>query len=99
MSKSNYSYVIKDGVLCITDHNGPKSVSNNAENVLEEIKAELEANKELTGNTPMPEIIIYCDTNGDWDGITYDGNDADFYFLNTTDLTEAIKEAKNLIRP
>ncbi len=90
MSKSNYSYVISEGVLCITDHDGAMSVTNNAENVLEEIKAELEAN-----NAQMPDIIIYCDTNGNWDGIMYDGRDASFYFLEADiSLTEAIKEAK-----
>ena len=95
MSKSNYSYVINGGILCITDHDGPKSVTNNAENVLEEIKAELNANKALTGNTLMPEIIIYCDTTGNWDGMEYDGRDVQFYFLDSTDLTEAIEVAKN----
>ena len=86
MSRSNYSYVISEGVLCITDHDGPKSVTNNAENVLEEIKAELEANK-----VQMPDIIIYKDTDDNWDGMEYDGSIVHFYFLDTCDLTLAIK--------
>ena len=90
MSKSNYSYVISEEVLCITDHNGPKSVTNNAENVLDEIEKNLKAN-----NISMPDTIIYSDSNGDYDGLEYDGNDVKFYFLNTRRLTIAIDLAKN----
>ncbi len=92
MSKSLYSFVISEGVLCIYDQCGPTNmtVTNNAENVLDEIKENLKAN-----NTPMPDIIIYNDTNGDWDGMEYDGRDVHFYFLDSADLTEAINVAKN----
>ena len=96
MSKSLYSYVISEGVLCITDHCGHTnmSVTNNTENVLEEIKKELNANKAL-GKFSMPDIIIYKDSEDNWDGIEYDGKDVSFYLLFTKDLTEAIKRAKN----
>ena len=100
MSKSSYSYVISEGVLCITDHDGLMSVTNNAENVLEEIKAELNVGKALDAPAipeivSMPDIIIYSDSNGDYDGMDYDGNDVVFYFLNTRNLTLAIELAKN----
>jgi len=88
--KSNYSYIISGEVLCITDHDGPKSVTNNAENVLDEIKKEFNSK-----GFRMPDIVIYCDTNGNWDGIEYNGGDATFYYLDTKSLVEAINKATN----
>lgn len=89
--KSNYSFIISGEILCITDHCGPTdmSVTNNAENVIEEIKKDFNRK-----GFRMPDIIIYKDTEGNWDGINYDGSDATFYHLDTKSLTEALSKVQ-----
>ena len=87
--KSDYSFIVADEVLCIADNDGSKSVTNNTENVLNEIKESLNA-----GGLRMPDTVIYKDTEGNWDGIEYDGSNATFYLLHTRSLTEAIDLAK-----
>ena len=62
--KSDYTSRFIGGVLVIEDLNlGRMSVTNNIENILEEISIEL--NDGFTQNTK----IIYRDSDGMWDGI------------------------------
>ena len=84
MSQANYSSEVVEDVLCIEDvgpHDMFKTVTNDAEGVLEEIKEKLE---------DMPPVIIYRDSDGFWDGMDYDGQRVGFYPLNTSDRETAI---------
>lgn len=72
-SKSNYTYTIDGNVIFIEDLDGAMSVTNNVENVLQEISKEMES--------PISNFkVIYRDTDGNIDGIsTEDGKFKDFY--------------------
>ncbi len=88
MSKANYSHETVEEVLCIEDlgpHDMFKTVTNDAENVLEEIKKEL--------GDDMPPVIIYQDSEGFWDGMEYNDQRVEFYSLNTSDREHAIVKA------
>ena len=60
---------------------GSKSVTNDIENVLEEIRAEL---GNLAGFA-----IIYRDSMGRWDGVQLKNESAHFYSLNESDKQQA----------
>ena len=88
MSQANYSFEAVGDVLCIEDlgpHDMFKTVTNDAENVLEEIKKKL--------GDDMPPVIIYQDSDGFWDGMEYDDQRLEFYSLNTLDREMAIVKA------
>ena len=88
MSQANYSFETVGDVLCIEDlgpHDMFKTVTNDAENVLEEIKKKL--------GDDMPPVIIYQDSDGFWDGMEYDDQRLEFYSLNTSDREMAIVKA------
>ena len=76
MKGANYTYEIVDDVLCIADvgpHDEYKTVTNDAENVLLEIKDVLGAE--------MPPVFIYRNTEGVWDGLEICNDQVEFYFL------------------
>jgi len=52
--RSIYEVQVIDGVICITDLDGVKSVTNDIEDIIG-----------LSLDAP----IIYCDSNGIWDGV------------------------------
>ena len=88
MSQANYSFEAVEDVLCIEDlgpHNMFKTVTNDAENVLDEIKEQL--------GDDMPPVIIYQDSDGFWDGMEYDDQRLEFYSLNTPNRETAIIKA------
>ncbi len=88
--KSDYTFQIKNSVLCIVDlDQGNASVTNNAEQVLNEIKAHL-----LDLQVPFPPIVIYMDTEGKWDGMEYVGETLSFYPLQQQDMEGAIDLAR-----
>ena len=105
MSQSNYYWSIEDGVLCIVDvgpHSLYQTVTNDAENVLEEIRKELYARKdniadwEKRGKTVkdnFPKIIIYKDSDDIWDGLQYRGELVEFYPIRTKDRGQAVRIA------
>ena len=69
MSKSDYTFVISEvkGQPCIVikDLNkGRKSVTNDIENVVEEIAQQ-------KGLNPVEHIIVYRDSDGNWDGFNF----------------------------
>ncbi len=77
MIKSDFNYYISNGVLAIEDQNlGRMSVTNDMENVLEYIKNEL--------NDKMPNLIVYKDSDGIWDGVSYKEDKVKFYPIQTT---------------
>lgn len=97
MLKSLYRWSVIDDVIVIYDvgHSlGLKTVTNDAENVLKEIKERM--GEEEFRSAPA---AIYRDSDDMYDGLKLDRHgDAIFYPLRTTDLKEAIEKALNLKR-
>ncbi|WP_157266396.1 DUF6011 domain-containing protein [Azohydromonas aeria] len=57
--RSTYSWTVEDGVICIVDLNGGKSVTNDAENVIADL---------VTAGAPVDTMpVIYRDSVGVWD--------------------------------
>lgn len=92
MVKSRYKYEVIDSVLCIEDLDveGTMSVTNNIENVLNEIMD----NGVIISN----KLIIYRDSDGIWDGINCNGRNKpiNFYPLGCNTKEEAIKKLESL---
>jgi len=81
-NKVNFYAEFVDGVLCIIDTDGPISVTNDVENVIDRIR---EVGIDLT------KPVIYRNSEGVWDGLLIkDGKFAGFIFLNTEDRYWAI---------
>lgn len=81
--KASYTHKIKDGVVLIVDLNIGTSVTNDMENVLAEI--EEKEGKHLKGCK-----IAYQDTEGIWDGVTYNKDGSiDFYSIDVMSENEA----------
>jgi hypothetical protein len=57
-----YTCEVVNGVICIEDYNGPKSVTNNIEDVLEDIER---------SGILLDGPIIYRDSNGVWGQILH----------------------------
>ena len=96
MNKSNYQFTVEDDVLCIVDvgpHDQFSTVTNNAENVLEEIKKNLSR-----VDVPFPKIIIYKDSDGIWDCMNYSDGIVAFYFLKADNRDEAIEMVKKIFQ-
>lgn len=82
--RSEYSIAIKDGILMIMDEGGPKSVTNDIEEILKDIEDKVDLSKFK---------IIYRDSMGVWDGIT---EGPAFYAIYEKDLNVALsKKLKN----
>lgn len=90
----DYSYGVTNGVLHITDNNGPVSVTNAMERVLIEIWGSVDI-------VAMP--VIYRDSQGIWDGVhfatTIEGDRKSisgvrFYSINETELEKALEKAR-----
>lgn len=85
--KADYDYKIIDGIICIEDLNrGNRSVTNDIENVIEQIK--------YFENIKNIKIVIYRDSEGNWDGYVVE-NDA-FIPLVTKSREIAIQKIKAL---
>lgn len=85
-TKSSYTYTIVDNIVCIVDQNGLVSVTNDIENVIDQIcEIEPSVNKDNT-------MFIYQDSEGNWDG--YDPKLDDFYFVGGRSRDEAIENLK-----
>jgi hypothetical protein len=89
MFRANFTYKIIDGVICITDLDTGKSVTNDVENVLSDISAQVGTEEMLL------RPIIYCDSMQTWDGIKVNsrGEFESFFSISETDQTKAIKKA------
>lgn len=77
-NRSDYSFGIDGPVLWIVDNNGPKSVTNDMENVL----AELAKTNVLTNYR-----IMYKDSMGIWDGVK--PNPVTFFPITETEYRKA----------
>ena len=80
--RADYTYTVEGGVIVIVDLDlGGKSVTNDIDNVLDEIQAELGY---LSGYS-----VIYRDSSGRWDGVRVKGGLVHFYSLNETNPEQA----------
>lgn len=85
MSRAKYSYHLEqdDKVGCIVDLNGPTSVTNDIENVIEEI-----IDKESINSTDWN--WVYQDSENMWDG--FDPFTGSFVVMQMRRREDAIKE-------
>ena len=77
--QADFTYSISPDVIAITDLDlGKKSVTNDIENVLRKI--------EYWHQGPIKGYrIMYRDSEGIWDGVHWDGNQATFLYLGETE--------------
>lgn len=86
-NRSSYSYEIRDGVVCIIDHDCGKSVTNDAEYVIADLVGDGVAVNELP--------VIYRDTDGMWDQLLIkDRSFAAFKCIRELCVEDAIAAAK-----
>ncbi len=89
-SRSSYDWQLHEpNILFIEDNDRGMSVTNNIENVLQEIRAELDSHN-------LDHLqIIYRDTNGMIDGVDTRNNQyAGIFSINETELEKAIAKLK-----
>jgi len=88
--RADYSYTVEGSVIAIIDlDQGSKSVTNDIENVLDDIRAEL---GDLAGYA-----VIYRDSMGRWDGVRLVGSSVEFYALNEADGERAAARLLHLL--
>jgi hypothetical protein len=82
--RSYFSKFEHEGVLCLIDHNGPRSLTNDMERVIEDLA--------LSG-TNVDRPIVYRDSEGIWDGVvTEDCRFDRFIGLGSRTPDEAIRK-------
>jgi hypothetical protein len=81
--RSVYSRAVHGDVIAISDHNGGKSVTNDAENVIADLAPDFDLSRYR---------VIYKDTRGIWDQMLVDrtGHFAGFSSINERDLPAAL---------
>ncbi len=80
--RADYTYTVEGSVIAIIDlDQGSKSVTNDIENVLDDIRAKI---GDLAGYS-----VIYRDSMGRWDGVRLERGVVEFYSLNETDPERA----------
>jgi hypothetical protein len=95
LTRSNYEWMIKEGILCIVDQNlGGTSVTNDMENILTEIYL-------YSDNSIKKMGIIYRDSEGVWDGVhsKWDQRKCEnvsFYPIGERELEIAITKMKEI---
>ena len=88
--RADYTYTVDGPVIAIVDlDQGSKSVTNDMDNVLDDIRAEL---GDLAGYA-----VIYRDSMGRWDGVRLMGSSVEFYSLNETDPVQAASRLLHLL--
>lgn len=88
-SKSNYLWDHDENILWIVDLDLGKTVTNNIENVLQEISKSIDVNKYH---------IIYRDTEGIFDGVRLNKKGVSFFSINSKELEEAKKRVIEINR-
>lgn len=85
--RSMYKMENIDGVICIVDLDGDKSVTNDIENVIDDLAR---AGIRLDGP------VIYKDSDGIWDEVLVSDNKfKDFQFINVRKVEDAIAAVKS----
>lgn len=80
--RADYTYTVEGSIIAIIDLDlGSKSVTNDMENILDDIRAKL---GDLAGYA-----VIYRDSTGRWDGVRLVGSSVEFYSLNETNPERA----------
>lgn len=88
--RADYTYTVEGGVIAITDLDlGNKSVTNDIENVLEDIRAEL---GDLAGYS-----VIYRDSMGRWDGVRLVNGTIYLYGIGESDQQKAQARLLHLV--
>lgn len=88
--RADYTYTVEGSVIAIVDlDQGGKSVTNDIENVLDDIRAQI---GDLAGYG-----VIYRDSMGRWDGVRLKRGVVQFYSLNETDPQQAAARLLHLI--
>lgn len=84
--RSDYEYSVDGSVIAIEDLDlGNRSVTNDIQNVVNDIRKELGANLTMSGYS-----IVYKDSMGRYDGVMISENgNASFYPLGESDLEKA----------
>jgi hypothetical protein len=82
--RSVYSRAVHGNVIAIVDHDGARSVTNDAENVIGDLVCQ--------GFDLSKYLVIYKDTRGIWDHLLVDrtGRFAGFSSINERDLSAAL---------
>lgn len=84
ISRADYNYTVDGNIIAIVDLDlGSRSVTNDIENVLADIRAELGG---LAGYS-----VIYRDSLGRWDGVRLVKGVVHFYSLNEEDPQMAMR--------
>lgn len=85
--RADYSYSVEEGVVCIVDHDNGKSVTNDADNVIDDL---VKAGIDVSG---MP--VIYRDTEGYWDQLLVsESRFVDFASIHERERIAAIRKVK-----
>lgn len=80
--RADYTYTVEGSVIAIVDlDQGGRSVTNDIENVLDDIQAELGS---LSGYA-----VIYRDSSGQWDGVRIERGVMHIYGLGESDPERA----------
>ena len=88
--RADYTYTVAGSVIAIVDlDQGSKSVTNDMENVLDDIRADI---GDLAGYA-----VIYQDSMGRWDGVRLTGRSVEFYALNEPDQQRAASRLLHLL--
>jgi hypothetical protein len=83
-----YSRSVHGNVIAVIDHDGPRSVTNDAENVIADLAADF-------GDLATYQVI-FRDTRGIWDQLLVNpaGRFAGFSSINVRDLDDALTRVK-----
>ncbi|GAA4461804.1 hypothetical protein GCM10023189_37710 [Nibrella saemangeumensis] len=88
--RADYTYTVTDNIIAIVDLDlGNRSVTNDIENVLADIRAEI---GDLAGYA-----VIYRDSMGRWDGVRLVNGIVYFYGLNERDQEKAANRLLHLL--
>lgn len=87
---ADYTYTIEDNVIAIVDLDlGNRSVTNDIELVLDEIRAEV---GDLAGYA-----VVYRDSTGRWDGVRLVNGVVYFYGLGEAEKEQAMNRLLHLV--
>lgn len=88
--RADYSYTVEGSVIAIVDlDQGSKSLTNDMDNVLDDIRAEL---GDLAGYA-----VVYQDSMGRWDGVRLVGRSVAFYALGESTQEQAVSRLLHLL--
>ena len=91
-NRASYIWGTMERLLYIVDENkGDKTVTNDIENVLEEIRAQFKQIAMMSHFSLMGFTIIYQDSDGYWDGVILkDDKFSGFFPIRTKSFQEAV---------